>query len=70
LRAAGDVTFTMIVCVVSMWLFRIGCAYFMGQFLGMGLIGVWVAMIIDWAVRTVFFIARYKSGKWKKGAVV
>ena len=70
LRAAGDVTFTMIVCVVSMWIFRIFCAYALSVWLGMGLMGTWVAMIIDWAVRTVFFIGRYKSGKWKKGAVV
>ncbi len=70
LRAAGDVTFTMIVCVISMWIFRIFCAYAMGVWMGMGLMGAWVAMIVDWAVRTVFFIARYKSGKWKKGAVV
>ena len=70
LRAAGDVTFTMIVCVVSMWIFRIFCAYALSVWLGMGLMGTWVAMIIDWVVRTVFFIGRYKSGKWKKGAVV
>lgn len=70
LRAAGDVTFTMIVCVVSMWIFRIFCAYALSVWLGMGLMGAWVAMIIDWAVRTVFFIGRYKSGKWKKRAVV
>ena len=70
LRAAGDVTFTMLVCVFSMWIFRIFCAYALGVWMGLGLMGAWVAMIIDWAVRTVFFIARYKSGKWKKGAVV
>ncbi|MDO4745181.1 MAG: MATE family efflux transporter [Bacillota bacterium] len=70
LRAAGDVTFTMLVCVLSMWIFRIFCAYFMGVYMGLGLIGVWTAMIVDWAVRTVFFIARYKGGKWKKGSVV
>lgn len=70
LRAAGDVTFTMVVCVVSMWTFRIFCAYALSVWLGMGLMGAWVAMIIDWFVRTLFFIGRYKSGKWKKGAVV
>ncbi len=70
LRAAGDVTFTMIVCVVSMWVFRIFCAYAMGVWLGFGLMGAWVAMVIDWAVRVIFFVARYKSGKWKRGAVV
>ena len=70
LRAAGDVNFTMIVCVVSMWIFRIFCAYALGVWMGMGLMGTWVAMIIDWAVRTAFFVARYKSGKWKKTAIV
>lgn len=70
LRAAGDVTFTMIVCVVSMWLFRIFCAYILGVWMGFGIVGVWAAMIVDWAVRTVLFIARYKSGKWKRAAIV
>ena len=70
LRAAGDVTFTMIVCVVSMWLFRIFCAYILGVWMGFGIVGVWTAMIVDWAVRTVLFIARYKSGKWKRAAIV
>ena len=70
LRAAGDVTFTMIVCTVSMWIFRIFFAYYLGVHLDLGLVGVWTAMIIDWAVRTGFFVARYKNGKWKRTAIV
>lgn len=70
LRAAGDVTYTMIVSVVSMWIFRIFCAFFLGKILGMGLIGIWIAMIIDWIVRSICFIARYKKGKWKRAAIV
>ncbi len=70
LRAAGDVTFTMIVCTVSMWVFRIFFAYFLSVNLGFGVVGVWAAMILDWAVRSVFFVARYKGGKWKKTAIV
>lgn len=70
LRAAGDVTFTMIVCVVSMWTFRIFCAYVLGVWMGFGVVGVWTAMIVDWAVRMIFFVIRYKSGKWKKEAIV
>ena len=69
LRAAGDVTYTMIVCVVSMWLFRILCAYFLGKIVGIGLIGIWIAMIIDWAVRSIFFYIRYRGDKWKHPAV-
>ena len=44
LRAAGDVRFTMIVAIASMWLCRVGMAYILGQGLGLGVIGVWIAM--------------------------
>lgn len=70
LRAAGDVTFTMIVSVASMWIFRILCAWFLGVYMGWGLVAVWIAMIVDWIVRSIFFIIRYKGGKWKRTAVV
>lgn len=70
LRAAGDVTYTMIVCVISMWTFRILCAYFLAKVLGLGIIGIWTAMIVDWMVRSVFFVIRYKGGKWKRSAIV
>jgi len=69
LRAAGDVTFTMIVSVMSMWIFRILCAWFLGVYIGWGLVAVWIAMIVDWIVRSVLFIIRYKSGKWKHQAI-
>ena len=70
LRAAGDVTYTMIVCVISMWTCRILCAYFLAKVLGLGIIGIWTAMIVDWMVRSVFFVIRYKGGKWKRSAIV
>ena len=66
LRACNDVKFTMIVAIVSMWTFRIGFSYVLGIWLGMGAIGVWIAMIMDWSVRVIFFVSRYLSGRWKK----
>lgn len=65
LRAAGDVMFPMIISIVSMWVFRIGAAYVLCNQFQMGLLGVWVAMTIDWAFRAVLFVYRYVSGKWK-----
>ena len=70
LRAAGDVRFSMISSVTSMWICRIIFSYIFGQFLGMGVFGVWAAMVLDWCVRTVCFVARYRSGRWKGKAVV
>ncbi len=64
LRAANDARFTMYVSVASMWIFRIGFGLLLGKSFGMGVFGVWVAMIIDWVVRAIFFVARYINGKW------
>ena len=70
LRAAGDVRFTMTVSIVSMWVFRIGMSYVLGAWLGMGLFGVWTAMQIDWAVRSLVFGVRFLGHKWEKARVL
>lgn len=64
LRAAGDVKFTMYAGIISMIIFRLGSAYLFGIALNMGVIGVWIAMGMDWLARSVAFAFRYKSGKW------
>ena len=69
LRASGDVTFTMIVGVGSMWIFRIVMGIILGRTLGLGVMGVWIAMIVDWAVRSICFCIRYRNGKWKHSSV-
>ena len=48
-----------------MFIFRIGLSYVTGVAWGLGAIGVWIAMIIDWVCRTSFFVGRVLSGKWK-----
>lgn len=64
LRAANDVKYTMWVSIISMWVCRILLSYVIGKYLGFGVFGVWVAMTIDWCVRSIFFIYRFYSGKW------
>lgn len=64
LRAANDVKFSMIISIVSMWIFRIGFSFVLGKTLGWGVFGVWVAMTIDWFFRAVCFAMRYVRGKW------
>lgn len=70
LRAAADVNYTMILSIISMWVFRIGFSVLLGIYLKMGIFGVWVAMTIDWLFRSVCFTVRYARGKWKHGALV
>lgn len=66
LRAAADVKVTMVLSIISMWVFRFGFSYLLTMVFHMGIFGVWVAMTIDWLVRGIFFVCRYKSGRWQK----
>lgn len=65
LRAAGDAKVTMVIALVSMWIFRIIFSYILGAYFGLGVFGIWVAMVIDWCVRSICMALRYRSGKWK-----
>lgn len=66
LRACNDVKFPMVISIFSMFVFRIGLSYILGVQMGMGAIGVWNAMVVDWIFRTICFVGRYWMGKWKK----
>ncbi len=66
LRAANDAKYTMLVSLLSMWFCRIILGFVFGKYMGFGLFGVWVAMIFDWCVRSVFFVVRYLRGKWEQ----
>ena len=59
LKGSGDTSYVMVIAVSSMWIFRIGCGYLFAQLLGMGVIGTWLAMFVDWVFRAIFFIWRY-----------
>lgn len=70
LRASNDVKFTMLVSIFSMWVFRIGFSYLLASFFQMGLLGVWIAMYVDWICRIVFFMVRFFRGKWMNKQII
>lgn len=70
LRAAGDAKYTMEVSVFSMWVFRVASSYFFAGTLGLGVLGVWIGMYVDWIFRTLLFVVRYKKGKWLEKRIV
>lgn len=70
LRAAGDVTFTMVISIFSMFAFRIGGSYLLIRGFGMDVLGVWISMSVDWLFRGGFFLWRWRSGRWKHRAVI
>ncbi len=53
-----------------MLIFRLGSGILFGVIMGLGVIGVWMAMGMDWLARSVAFTLRYKSGKWEKMNII
>lgn len=70
LRAAGDVKFCMIVSVFSMVAFRIIFSIIFGTWFGLGIIGVWIAMVMDWIFRAAVFTIRLSQGKWLEYKII
>lgn len=65
LRAAGDVKFTMYTGVASMIVFRLGTAFLFGVVFDLGVLGVWIAMGMDWLARSVCFAWRWFKKTWQ-----
>lgn len=63
-RAASDVRYTMIIAIVSMWIFRVFLSYVFALYFDMGIMGVWYAMYCDWLFRALLFGIRYVRGTW------
>lgn len=70
LRAAGDVKFTMFVSVFSTIGCRIVFSVIFGIYFNLGVIGVALAMCLDWGIRAVMFYERFRKGKWKEFKVI
>ena len=64
LQGAGDIRFPVTLGIVCMWTFVVGLGYVFGQVLGMGLAGIWLAMMLDEHFRGLVFHRRWKSGIW------
>lgn len=70
LRAAGDVKFTTIVSLITTIGVRLIFSVLFGITLNMGVIGIALAMCLDWTVRGIIFLWRFKQGKWKNFQVI
>ncbi|NGZ77202.1 MATE family efflux transporter [Saccharibacillus alkalitolerans] len=70
LRAAGDAKFTSVVSMLSMWLFRVVLGYILGVVFELGILGVWLAMDCEWAIRGGIFIWRFMGRKWYRHKLI
>ena len=70
LRAAGDVIFTMTVSLVTTLGVRLVLSVIFGIVFNLGVIGIALAMCLDWLSRAVVFWWRFKGGRWQHFQVI
>lgn len=66
LRGSGDTRFTLSTTVVNWFVVRLPLAVLFAFPLGLGLAGIWLAVLVDYCVRAVILSLRFRSGKWSK----
>ena len=65
LRGAGDTRWPLFVSFAGLWLVRLPLAWFIGLYLGFGMLGVWAAYIVEYYARAIVTTWRYARGSWK-----
>lgn len=70
LRAAGDARFPVYMGLISMVGISLPLGYVLVFTLDMGLLGVWMANAVDEWIRAIIMHFRWKSGAWRKHALV
>lgn len=70
LRAAGDVKFTMYVSIFTTVVCRVLLSILFGIWMNLGVIGIALAMVCDWCIKTLILIFRYRRGRWKEFRVI
>ena len=69
-RAMGETKITMWASIFATVVCRTLLSFLLARRRGMGVIGIALAMVLDWCIKAVLDIARFHSGKWAKNKVI
>ena len=69
LNGAGDTQKPMYATLVSMIMIQIPLGYFLPQYFGLGITGIWIAVIVGIIIQAVLLGMMYRSGSWKRIAL-
>ena len=70
LRATGDVKFTTIVSLFTTIVVRLVFSVLFSITMNFGVMGIAYAMCLDWLVRGIIFLCRFKRNRWKQFQVI
>lgn len=70
LQSAGDIMFPVISAIVSCWSVAVFGTYIFGSVLKLGVIGVFIANLLDECLRATVFYFRLRSNVWMKKNII
>lgn len=70
LRATGDILFPFYLGIIVQWGVGVVFGYLLGIVLGLGLVGMWFAFVLDENIRGLLFVRRWNSMKWANKSFV
>jgi Na+-driven multidrug efflux pump len=68
LKTVGDGKFSLVIGLIFMW--GVVPLMLVANLLGTGIIGFWVCLLLDEAVRAVINVVRWKGGRWRTKSVI
>ncbi len=65
IKASGDARYPLISIIIVEWVIILPVALFLGDYLNLGLIGVWIALAVDELIRGLNLYLRWQSKRWQ-----
>lgn len=65
IKASGDARYPLISIIIVEWIIILPLALLLGEVLGLGLLGIWIALAVDEIIRGINLYLRWKSKRWQ-----
>lgn len=69
-RAVGDGNYCTVSSLLIMWGVRVFGGWLLGSVFGIGIMGIWIAMGLDWVVRAIVYAIRFRGDRWLSHQVI
>jgi Na+-driven multidrug efflux pump len=64
LRGAGDIAYVMFTSFIGIWCLRLLVTFGLNYLFKIGINAAWIALFLDFAIRSMMYLTRFKKGKW------
>lgn len=67
---SGNTTTTMIISIVSLWVFQFPLAYVLSKHTGLAEVGIWIAFPVSNVLSSIMAYILFKKGAWKQKKLI